>query len=126
MAFGCRLGRSPGQSFYYEHACCRCFAILQSIVKDPSQDLQARLTSGTSSIRDSSNGSIAGSNSSSVWEGLLHIVGAINYGGRVTDPEDRRLLGAILQQHLTPDVLTGSISLGRPGKRGLGDSSTHA
>lgn len=74
-------------------------------MKDLNQDL-ASSGSGTSSS----------SGSSSVWEALLHIVGAINYGGRVTDPDDRRLLAAIVQRHLSPEVLAGNALLGRPGE----------
>jgi hypothetical protein len=62
-----------------------------------------------------------------VWEALLHIVGAINYGGRVTHPEDRKLLAAIMQQHLSAEVLTGSIQLARTGWDGsflLGEGGT--
>jgi hypothetical protein len=82
--------------------------MLQAVVKDLNQDLAA----GTSS-NSGGSGSTAGA--SAVWEGLLHIVGAINYGGRVTDPDDRRLLAAIVQQHLSPEVLTGRLMLGQPG-----------
>lgn len=39
------------------------------------------------------------------WPALEYVVGQINYGGRVTDDQDRRLLMAILRQYITPDVL---------------------
>jgi hypothetical protein len=91
---------------------------LQAVVKDPNHELlpscgspkqQPPLSPGATTNSSSSS-------SSSVWEALLHIVGAINYGGRVTDPDDRRLLAGIMQQHLSADVLGGSIRLGRPGE----------
>jgi dynein heavy chain len=39
------------------------------------------------------------------WESLEYIIGQINYGGRVTDPQDRGTLMIILQQYLNPKVL---------------------
>jgi len=42
------------------------------------------------------------------WESLEYIIGQINYGGRVTDPQDRGTLMIILQQYLTPKVLDDS------------------
>jgi hypothetical protein len=87
--------------------------VLQAVVKDLNQDLAA----GSSSSSGGGGSAPAGS---AVWEGLLHIVGAINYGGRVTDPDDRRLLAAIVQQHLSPEVLTGRLTLGQPGGTMLG------
>jgi len=100
-------------------------ANMQAVVSDMNQDLlQACKSSGSSSKQQgdegsdgaaSSRSSRSSSGGSSVWEALLHIVGQINYGGRVTDPEDRLLLGGIMQQHLSPEVLSGSIRLGPPG-----------
>eukprot|EP00931_Biecheleriopsis_adriatica_P066335 TRINITY_DN4071_c0_g1_i5.p1 TRINITY_DN4071_c0_g1~~TRINITY_DN4071_c0_g1_i5.p1 ORF type:complete len:3484 (+),score=878.42 TRINITY_DN4071_c0_g1_i5:1149-10454(+) len=39
------------------------------------------------------------------WDTLLFVVGHINYGGRVTDDNDRRCLLAVLEKYVTPDVL---------------------
>lgn len=46
------------------------------------------------------------------WPALEYVVGQINYGGRVTDDQDRRLLMAILRQYITPDVLDESYRCG--------------
>jgi hypothetical protein len=116
-------------------SCLRCLP--QAVVRDPSQELlpgcsspkvqqqQQQLAAesagsaiGSRSASADGSGSNGGGSSSSVWEALLHIVGAINYGGRVTDPEDRKLLAAIMQQHLSAEVLTGSIQLGQTGEDG--------
>jgi dynein heavy chain len=39
------------------------------------------------------------------WESLVYVTGQINYGGRVTDDQDRRCLMSILSQYYTPDLL---------------------
>jgi dynein heavy chain, axonemal len=39
------------------------------------------------------------------WDALEYVVGHVNYGGRVTDDNDRRCLIAILRRYLAPDVL---------------------
>eukprot|EP00929_Paragymnodinium_shiwhaense_P038458 TRINITY_DN20312_c0_g1_i3.p1 TRINITY_DN20312_c0_g1~~TRINITY_DN20312_c0_g1_i3.p1 ORF type:complete len:2030 (-),score=489.14 TRINITY_DN20312_c0_g1_i3:63-5702(-) len=39
------------------------------------------------------------------WDTLLFVIGHINYGGRVTDDQDRRCLLAILEQYVTPNIL---------------------
>jgi dynein heavy chain len=39
------------------------------------------------------------------WAALEYVIGQINYGGRVTDDNDRRCLTAVLRQFLTPGVL---------------------
>jgi dynein heavy chain len=39
------------------------------------------------------------------WDTLLFVVGHINYGGRVTDDNDRRCLIAILEKYVTPKIL---------------------
>ncbi|GFH25780.1 uncharacterized protein HaLaN_23801, partial [Haematococcus lacustris] len=38
------------------------------------------------------------------WEALTYVTGQINYGGRVTDDNDRRLLMCILGQYYQPAV----------------------
>ncbi|CAG9464970.1 unnamed protein product [Pedinophyceae sp. YPF-701] len=39
------------------------------------------------------------------WSALLYVTGQINYGGRVTDDNDRRLLMCILERYYNPEVL---------------------
>jgi len=39
------------------------------------------------------------------WDTLLFVIGHINYGGRVTDDNDRRCLLAILEKFVTPEIL---------------------
>lgn len=39
------------------------------------------------------------------WDALLYVTGHINYGGRVTDDNDRRCLMATLSKYYTPDAL---------------------
>lgn len=39
------------------------------------------------------------------WDALLFITGHINYGGRVTDDNDRRCLISALQRYCQNDVL---------------------
>jgi dynein heavy chain len=39
------------------------------------------------------------------WESLVYVTGQINYGGRVTDDQDRRCLMTILEQYYTVAVL---------------------
>ena len=39
------------------------------------------------------------------WDAMEFVVGQINYGGRVTDDNDRRCLMAILRQYILPGVL---------------------
>ena len=39
------------------------------------------------------------------WDALLFVTGDINYGGRVTDDLDRRLLLAILKKYYNPEII---------------------
>ena len=39
------------------------------------------------------------------WEALRYMVAEANYGGRVTDPMDRRAINMILEDFYTPDIL---------------------
>ena len=39
------------------------------------------------------------------YEALNYIVAEANYGGRVTDPKDRRLIAILLRDFYTPDIL---------------------
>eukprot|EP00667_Euglena_gracilis_P000018 EG_transcript_18 len=45
------------------------------------------------------------------WQALRFIVGEVNYGGRVTDFQDRRLLLCILDRCLSPQVLQADFCL---------------
>merc|ERR1712224_769890 len=40
------------------------------------------------------------------WESLVYVTGQINYGGRVTDDQDRRLLMTILAQYYTENIVS--------------------
>lgn len=40
------------------------------------------------------------------FEALTYLTGECNYGGRVTDDKDRRLLNSLLSVYYNPDVLT--------------------
>lgn len=39
------------------------------------------------------------------WPALLYMVAEANYGGRVTDGQDRRLINVILKTFYTPNIL---------------------
>jgi dynein heavy chain len=39
------------------------------------------------------------------WEALNYMVAEANYGGRVTDPKDRRLIKILLKQFYAVDIL---------------------
>ena len=39
------------------------------------------------------------------WEALRYMAAEANYGGRVTDPMDRRSINMILEDFYTPDIL---------------------
>ena len=39
------------------------------------------------------------------WEALVYVTGIINYGGRVTDDQDRRCLITTLEKYYNPDNL---------------------
>lgn len=39
------------------------------------------------------------------WEALNYMVAEANYGGRVTDPKDRRLISILLQEFYAEDIL---------------------
>lgn len=39
------------------------------------------------------------------YEALNYMVAEANYGGRVTDPKDRRLIKILLRDFYTPDIL---------------------
>jgi hypothetical protein len=91
------LGWNVPYEFSDGDLACALFNI-QAVVQDVSQDLMLPLQACEQS----------GSSDSSAWDALEHIVGQVVYGGRVTDPEDRRLLAAIMQQHLAPAALAGA------------------
>ena len=47
------------------------------------------------------------------WESLVYVTGQINYGGRVTDDNDRRCLMCILAQYFTVNVLDDTYKYSR-------------
>jgi dynein heavy chain len=49
------------------------------------------------------------------WDTLLFVIGHINYGGRVTDDKDRRLILAILEQYVSPQLLDPSYEFSNSG-----------
>merc|ERR1711988_607018 len=50
------------------------------------------------------------------WDAPNFITGMINYGGRVTDDQDRRCLMSILRKYFTPAVLDDSYRFSESGK----------
>jgi dynein heavy chain len=50
------------------------------------------------------------------WDTLLFVVGHINYGGRVTDDNDRKCLLAILEKYLNPRILDDDYTFSESGK----------
>jgi dynein heavy chain len=45
------------------------------------------------------------------WPALEYVIGQINYGGRVTDDNDRRCLMSVLRKYITPRGLDGDFKL---------------
>lgn len=58
------------------------------------------------------------------WESLEYIIGQINYGGRVTDPQDRGTLQTILRKYLCPLILDDNHKLSDSGKYYAPSSTT--
>eukprot|EP00796_Vickermania_ingenoplastis_P004622 gene4627-3332_t len=50
------------------------------------------------------------------WESLEYIIGQINYGGRVTDPQDRGTLQTILRNYLCTSILDDDFKFSDSGK----------
>ncbi|KAG1679671.1 hypothetical protein FOA52_006190 [Chlamydomonas sp. UWO 241] len=49
------------------------------------------------------------------WPALEYVIGQINYGGRVTDDNDRRCLMSVLRKYITPRVLDDEFKLTHSG-----------
>eukprot|EP00164_Ancoracysta_twista_P004479 GFYU01006044.1.p1 GENE.GFYU01006044.1~~GFYU01006044.1.p1 ORF type:complete len:643 (-),score=209.30 GFYU01006044.1:95-2023(-) len=49
------------------------------------------------------------------FEALRYLTGQANYGGRVTDDQDRRCLNAILAQYYTPEIFNDGFALSASG-----------
>ena len=45
------------------------------------------------------------------WEALRYMAAEANYGGRVTDPMDRRSINMILEDFYTPDILNSGFKI---------------
>ena len=58
------------------------------------------------------------------YEALNYMVAEANYGGRVTDPMDRRLIKIILKQFYSPDILEEKFSLSQSGAYKVLDDPT--
>lgn len=82
---------------------------MQCILQETAHDLSGYSSSGSGGNGDGGLGA-------SAWEAMRYIVGQINYGGRVTDANDRRLLSVIMEQHLQPSVLGNSHQLTSSGE----------
>lgn len=50
------------------------------------------------------------------WGAITHVIGGINYGGRVTNDFDRRTLEATAQQYLSPAVMQPDASFTSSGR----------
>jgi len=50
-----------------------------------------------------------------LWEALCYMAAEANYGGRVTDPKDRRLISTILEDFYHPKVINDSHKLSQSG-----------
>jgi len=46
---------------------------------------------------------------------LNTIIAVINYGGRVTDNKDMRLIAALLEQYMNPNIMTGTYNFSPSG-----------
>ncbi len=49
------------------------------------------------------------------WDALNYMVAEANYGGRVTDPKDRRLIKVILETFYTEEILKDSYRFSESG-----------
>ena len=50
------------------------------------------------------------------WEALNYMVAEANYGGRVTDPKDRRLISILLKDFYTQKILSDEYKFSPSGK----------
>ncbi|CAE7357297.1 DNAH6 [Symbiodinium natans] len=60
------------------------------------------------------------------WDTLLFVIGHINYGGRVTDDNDRKCLLAILEKYVTPKILEPGYAFSESGTYRCPDNSDTA
>ena len=49
------------------------------------------------------------------WESLVYVTGQINYGGRITDDQDRRCLMTILANYYTPAIIADDYKFSESG-----------
>lgn len=50
------------------------------------------------------------------WSALVYVTGHINYGGRVTDDQDRRCLLTTLEKYYLPDALQDEYTYSETGE----------
>jgi dynein heavy chain len=50
------------------------------------------------------------------WDALRYMVAEANYGGRVTDPNDRTCIEVILKDFYTPEILKDNYRFSTSGK----------
>jgi len=50
------------------------------------------------------------------WEALKYMVAEANYGGRVTDPNDRTCIALVLEDFYNPDMLKDKHKMSESGK----------
>jgi dynein heavy chain len=54
-------------------------------------------------------------NSDIPFEALKYLIGELNYGGKVTDALDRRLINAMLEDYMSPNILTDQYKFDESG-----------
>jgi len=50
------------------------------------------------------------------FETLVYLIATINYGGRVTDKRDERLIDGILRKYMNKDIMNNKFNFSEDGK----------